>query len=131
MLWGGAGRSTSVTVNTAGGGRPALDASASTDTPGERRAADTGQNAIGNAPPSRGYREEMEHFAYCIRMRDQGMDRDREDLKPRCDGRAAMDDAIIALTANKAIRTKTRIAFDQRWFDPARPEVPDDAPARS
>jgi predicted dehydrogenase len=131
MLWGGAGRSTSVTVNTAGAGRPALDSSASTDSPGERRAADAGQNAIGHALPSRGYREEMEHFAYCIRMRDQGMDRDREDLQPRCDGRAAMDDAIIALTANKAIRTKSRIVFDDRWFDPASPEVPDDPPARS
>ena len=25
------------------------------------------------APPSRGYREEMEHLAYCIRMREEGM----------------------------------------------------------
>ena len=124
MLWGGAGRSTAVTVNTTGG-RPALDSSASTDGPGERRALDTGQNAIGHAPPSRGYREEMEHFAYCIRMRDQGMDRDREDLQPRCDGRAAMDDAIIALTANQAIRSRSRIVFDPRWFDPESAEVPD------
>jgi predicted dehydrogenase len=124
MLWGGAGRSTAVTVNTTGG-RPALDSSASTDGAGERRATDTGQNAIGHAPPSRGYREEMEHFAYCIRMRDQGMDRDREELQPRCDGRAAMDDAIIALTANQAIRTRSRIVFDSRWFDPASSEVPD------
>jgi predicted dehydrogenase len=124
MLWGGAGRSTAVTVSTTGG-RPALDSSASTDGPGERRALDTGQNAIGHAPPSRGYREEMEHFAYCIRMRDQGMDRDREDLQPRCDGRAAMDDAIIALTANKAIRTRSRIEFKPEWFDPASAEVPD------
>ena len=124
MLWGGAGRSTAVTVNTTGG-RPALDSSASTDAAGERRALDTGQNAIGHGPPSRGYREEMEHFAYCIRMRDQGMERDREELQPRCDGRAAMDDAIIALTANQAIRTRSRIVFDPRWFDPGSREVPD------
>ena len=55
---------------------------------------------------SRGYREEMEHMAYCIRMRDQGMDRDREDLKPRCHGRAAMADAIIALGANQAFQSQ-------------------------
>src|SRR5262249_19208947 len=68
MLWGGArqgdatGRSTSVTVTTTGG-RPALDSSASVDGPGERRATDAGQNALGQGPPSRGYREQMEHFA--------------------------------------------------------------------
>jgi predicted dehydrogenase len=125
MLWGGSGRSTAVTVNTPAGGRPVLDASASTE-PGDRRAADAGQNAIGHGPPSRGYREEMEHFAYCIRMRDQGMERDRAAVKPRCDGTAAMADAIIALTANRAMREQKRIEFDPEWFDPEKMDkVPD------
>jgi len=126
MLWGGSGRSTAVSVNTPAGGRPVLDASASTD-PGAARAADAGQISLGHAPPSRGYRQEMEHFAYCIRMRDQGMERDRANLKPRCDGTAAMADAIIALTANKAMRKQTRIEFDPAWFDPEKMDkVPDD-----
>lgn len=124
MMWGGSGRSTAVTVTTGGGGRPVLDSSA-TSGPGEVAAAATGQSAIGHGPPSRGYREEMEHFAYCIRMRDQGMDADREDLKPRCDGQAAMEDAIIALTANQAIRRQERITFNPAWFDPRSAEVPD------
>jgi predicted dehydrogenase len=125
MLWGGAGRSTAVTVNTPAGGRPVLDASASTD-PGAAQAASTGQNSIGQGPPSKGYKEEMEHFAYCIRMRDQGMERDRADLKPRCDGPAAMADAIIALTANRAMREQKRIEFDPEWFDPEKMDkVPD------
>ena len=51
-----------------------------------RRAQAVGQNALGANPPSRGYREEMEHLAFCIRMRDQGMARDRELLQPRCPG---------------------------------------------
>ena len=45
-------------------------------------------------PVSRGYREEMEHFAYCIRMRDP--DKPEESPKPRCHGRVAMADAIVA-----------------------------------
>ena len=52
------------------------------------------------------------------------MARDREDMRPRCHGRAAMADAIIALAANQAMRGQTRIVFDERWFDAAAPEVP-------
>ncbi len=122
-LWGGAGRSTAVTATTAGGG-PKLDASSSAD-PGERRATATGAESLGSAPPSRGYREEMEHFAYCIKMREQGMSRDRADLKPRCDGRAAMADAIIALTSNQAMRHQERIAFEDNWFKDDSTSVPD------
>jgi predicted dehydrogenase len=124
MLWGGAGRSTAVTVSTSGGGAPAL-ASGASESPGERRAADAGQAALGLAPPSRGYREEMEHLAYNIRMRDQGSARDRASLQMRCPGPAAMADAIIALTANQAMRHQRRIEFNHNWFDPASLEVPD------
>jgi predicted dehydrogenase len=118
MLWGPAGRSTEVTVATAGGGRPVLDSSASGE-PVERRAAATGEAALGFEPISRGYKEEMEHFAYLIRNRHQGMARDRENLRPRCDGRAAMADAIMALTANQAMKHKRRIEFLPTWYDPA------------
>jgi predicted dehydrogenase len=130
MLWGGpargdsTGRNTAVTVTTAGGGRPALDSSGSTDAPAQRAAA-LGQTALGAGPPSRGYREEMEHFAYCIRMGAQGMASDRAALRPRCDGRAAMADAIIALTANLAMRQQRRIPFEANWFDAASQSVPD------
>src|SRR5262249_15649845 len=82
-----------------------------------------GQRSLGDRV-SRGYREEMEHLAWCIRMRDQGMASDREDLRPRCDGRAAMADAIIALAANQAMRGQTRVVFDERWFDAGSDVVP-------
>ena len=117
-------RSTEVTANTSGG-QPVLDASA-TSAPAERRAATAGQNSLGTNTPSRGYREEMEHLAYCIRMQGQGMASDNAELKPRCDGRAAMADAIIALTANKAMKHRQRIDFDDKWFDAALPDVPDE-----
>jgi predicted dehydrogenase len=123
-LWGGNLRTTAVTVTTGGGGAPKLDASSSAD-PGERRAAETGLGSLGAAPPSRGYREEMEHLAYCIRMREEGMERDRETLIPRCDGRAAMADAIIALTSNQAMKHQRRINFEENWFKHDSMEVPD------
>ncbi len=118
-------RGTGVTVTTTGG-RPALDASSSTDAPGARRDVDAGQTALGAGPPSKGYREEMEHLAYCIRNRNEGTERDRERLQPRCGGRQAMADAIVALTANKAMSdpVNKRIVFQADWFDPAEEAVP-------
>jgi predicted dehydrogenase len=109
------GRSTSVTVTTQPSGQPALDSWGSVPAPGAAGAS-AGPRPSGTAVYSRGYREEMEHMAYCIRMRDQGMDRDREDLRPRCHGRAAMADAIIALGANRAFQSQHREAFDETWF---------------
>jgi hypothetical protein len=36
-----------------------------------------------------------------------------------------MADAIIALTANLSMKKRTRIDFDEKWFDPIAKEVPD------
>lgn len=126
---GGAARSTSVSVTTTPAGQPALD-STSSPGPGGAAAAAIGKDALGAGPPSRGYREEMEHFAYCIRLAKEAKKEDRP--KPRCDGPAAMADAIIALTSNRAMRgTKEnnyqpqRIDFKAEWFDPKSPDVPD------
>jgi predicted dehydrogenase len=131
MLWGAPGRSTAVTIKNAGAAKPALEASGSTE-PAERKAADTGKNALGSGPVSRGYREEMEHFAYCIRMRQQGSEADKAKLKPRCDGHSAMADAIMALTANVAMRgdkasghKPKRIEFQKEWYEVASDKVPD------
>ena len=93
----------------------------------ERRARGDRSGFARAGTPSRGYREEMEHLAYCIWMQGQGTERDNAELNPRCDGRAAMADAIIALTANKAMKNKVRIDFDEKWFDAALPDVPDEA----
>ena len=66
---------------------------------------------------SRGYREEMEHFAYCIRTGKNEL---------RCNGTVAMADAIMALTANLAMRHKVRIEFKDEWFDPSNDACPED-----
>ena len=122
-LYGGNSRATEVTAGAAGG-RPVLEASSST-APIERQAVATGAASVGPTI-SFGYKEEITHLAYCLRNRGQGMERDREAVKPRCDGRAAMADAIIALTANQAMRKHQRIEFKDEWFDAAKPDVPDE-----
>jgi predicted dehydrogenase len=129
MLWPekggapGAGRLATMTVSTGGGGKPAVD-STSTSGPDLSKAADRGSAALGAGPPSRGYREEMEHFAYCVRMWENGNGSTDKPL-PRCHGRVAMADAIIALTSNLAMRRRQRIEFKPEWFDAVSPEVPD------
>ena len=84
----------------------------------------------------RGYRQEMEHFAYCVR-RWQEMKQPvsyektadgkmkHADILPRCHGEVAMADAIIALTANMAMDRGVRIPFEPAWFDPDKPDVPE------
>src|SRR5579862_2872335 len=64
-----AGLSTSVTVTTQASGQPALDSWGSVPAPGGAAGASAGQRPTATAVYSRGYREEMEHMAYCIRMR--------------------------------------------------------------
>ncbi len=80
--------------------------------------------------PVRGYRSEMEHFAYCVRKWDKNIGWEKKDGKfvqevPRCHGEVAMADAILALTANMAMKTKQRIEFDPKWFDTTSPENPE------
>lgn len=126
MLWSNAGRSTEVTV-VQRGGRPVLDTSASE--PAERQAAAVGEAALGYGAISRGYREEMEHFAYCVRRFQQaGSEEERARWRqaPRCHGRRALGDAVMALVANLAMRRQQRIVFDPRWYDPYDDAVPDD-----
>jgi hypothetical protein len=72
---------------------------------------------------SRGYREEMEHFCYCIRN-GKGW----QEL--RCNGRVAMADAIMALTANLAMKHKKRIVFKEEWFDASSDAVPEPPSAK-
>jgi predicted dehydrogenase len=60
---------------------------------------------------SRGYAEELEHWAWCIRN-------PAPENKPRCHPKVALADAVIALTTNMAARQSRRIEFKKEWFDP-------------
>jgi predicted dehydrogenase len=117
------GKPTTISVATVSAGKPALDASASTGPVEPARALALGQASLGAEPPSHGYREEMEDFAYCIRLWNQS---DRKDRRlPRCHGRVAMADAVIALTSNIAMHKNQRIEYRPEWFDAGSKEVPD------
>jgi predicted dehydrogenase len=96
---------------------PTLDTQAS---PGAAQAAATAAGAIGT-DVSRGYAEELEHWAWCIRN-------PAKENQPRCGPKMALGDAVIALTTNIAARKGIRIDFDEAWFDPARPETPETDP---
>jgi predicted dehydrogenase len=95
-----------------GKGGPTLDTQAS----GASQAAAVGAMATQNV--SRGYTEELEHFAWCIRNRDP------KNL-PRCHAEVAMGDAIIALTTNIAAREQRRIEFKEEWFHVDSDETPE------
>jgi predicted dehydrogenase len=127
-------RGMEVGVSPTGSGKPVLDTGStwslgSGPAPG---AAAAGPAGTSNAPVSRGYKEEMEDFAYCVRLWDQKLGYTRkgdgyEQRLPRCHGEVALVDAIIALTANRAMQERKRIEFDDLWFDAeALDEVPDD-----
>ncbi|MEZ6064546.1 MAG: Gfo/Idh/MocA family oxidoreductase [Planctomycetaceae bacterium] len=81
---------------------------------------------------SRGYTEEMEHFCWAIREfkgnyypNGKEIPIDRESKGLRCNGVVAMADAIMALTANRAMALSQRIEFKDAWFDPDSPDTPE------
>ena len=98
----------------------ALDTSASGDF-----AAPVAQAAAAG-PVSRGYREEIEHWAYCIRNPDK-------ENHPRCYPEVAMGDAVIALGTNVCVAERGLPAkggyleFKEEWFDIDNDEVPDNS----
>ena len=93
-----------------------LDTSAS----GDPAAAAVGSAATAG-PVSRGYTEEIEHWAWCIRNPDPAN-------RPKCHPEVALADAIIALTSNIAIREKRRVDFKPEWFNIDSDETPEGVP---
>jgi predicted dehydrogenase len=115
MLFKGSSTTTNIEVRQTKDG-PAMDTYETGGGAAVAQAA-TGGNV------SRGYREEIEHWAWCIRNPDSGN-------KPRCTPEVALGDAVIALTSNIAIAEGKRIEFQPEWFDIARSETPDGSTPR-
>ncbi len=121
MLYKNADTSSRVSVKDDKGG-PTMDTSYSGDMgAGMAKAADTG-------PVSRGYTEEIEHWAWCIRNRDP-------QNQPKCKPEVALGDAVIALTCNVAMRNAAAnkggyIQFREEWFDIHSDETPDGSTPR-
>jgi hypothetical protein len=84
---------------------------------------------LGTLPAERGYTEELEHWAWCIRHRAP------ENL-PHCHPKVALGDAVIALVANIAVRNgldsdpknreHARIDFKKEWFEMDSDDTPED-----
>ena len=116
MLYKDAAKDTRVTVAKAKDGSPTLDTTESGG--GSYAAGGKGGEA---APPSRGYTEEMEHWAWCVRN-------PAPENQPRCKPEVAIADAVIALVSNIALanpETRARIEFKPEWFDIASDETPE------
>jgi hypothetical protein len=79
----------------------------------------------------------MEDFAYCVRSWDPKIgyattsDGSFVQRLPRCHGKVAMADAIIALTANIAMKTRQRIEFKHDWFEPEKKDAVPETAAQS
>ena len=82
-----------------------------------RRTAAVGKAAT-SGDISRGYTEEIEHWAWCIRNPSP-------ENQPRCHPKVALADAVIALTSNIAMEKRTNIQFKREWFDIASDETPE------
>jgi predicted dehydrogenase len=109
MLYKDAARDTRVTVAKAKDGTPTLDTTES----GGGGGSAVGGPAGAGGPPSRGYTEEMEHWAWCVRN-------PAPENQPRCRPEVAIADAVIALVSNIALanpESQARIEFKPEWFD--------------
>jgi predicted dehydrogenase len=115
MLFKGSDTSSKIQV-TKGDGGPTLD----TQESGDQQSAAVGNMATQEV--SRGYTEEEEHWAWCIREDPQNKD---PKIQPRCHPKVALADAVIALTTNVAARKGLRIEFKKEWFDPDDPSTPE------
>ncbi len=108
MLYKGSDTSTKVAVKEDGEG-------AVLDTQASGGMAAVAQAAESAGPVSRGYTEEIEHWAWCIRNQ-------APENQPRCKPDVAVGDAIIALTTKVAMANGSAgkggyLKFEESWFD--------------
>ncbi len=116
LLFAKESASTKINVKDDGGGASTM----SYETGG---AATATKAAAASGPVSRGYTEEIEHWAYCIRQNDP-------DVRPRCHPSVALGDAVMALTARYAMQNVSQgkggyIEFQEDWFDYKNDATPD------
>lgn len=122
MLYKTADTSTKVGVTEKDGG-PVLDTQASGAAPLAKAAA------ASSGPVSRGYTEEIEHWAWCIRNQ-------APENQPKCPPKVALADAVLALTTQIAMDNANSgkggyIKFEEGWFDIDSDDVPDAATMES
>ncbi len=112
MLYAGSAAGSRIAVKKSDSG-PTLDTTES----GPGYAATEAKAAMG-PEISRGYGEEIEHWAWCIRNPSP-------ENRPRCHPKVALADAVIALTCNLAMHQNRRYEFQREWFDIDSDETPE------
>lgn len=115
MLYKKSDTKTRVSVKDDGDG-PSLDTQQSGAGPVAKAAENTG-------PVSRGYTEEIEHWAWCIRNQSS-------ENQPRCNPEVALGDAVIALTTKVAMNNSNAgmggyIKFEDEWYNIDNDATPD------
>jgi predicted dehydrogenase len=118
MLYKTSDTSSKTKVVTAKSGAKKGAAVLQVDEAGDPESAAIG--VLGTLPADRGYTEELEHWAWCIRNRGP-----KNENLPHCHPKVAMGDAVIALTSNLAARKGERIEFKKEWFDIQSDETPE------
>jgi hypothetical protein len=116
LLFAKEGASTRIEVKDDAGGASTM----SYETGG---AATATRTAAAAGPVSRGYTEEIEHWAYCIRANNP-------EVRPRCHPQVALGDAVMALTARHAMNQASQgkggyLQFQEDWFDYHNDATPD------
>ncbi len=117
LVYPSAGTSYKTRAKKQKGGAVVLDTTQSGD-------AAPAKAAQGAGYVSRGYKEEIEHWAWCISTGDISN-------QPRCNGEVALADACVALTARQAIKNSQKkgghgfIQFQPEWFDVNEDAVPE------
>jgi predicted dehydrogenase len=123
MLYAGSDTTSRVTVKEEAGG-------ATMDTQASGPAAAVAKAAESMGPVSRGYTEQIEHWAWCIRNKAP------ENL-PRCKPEVALGDAVIALATNVAMKKSWLgdepgyLKFDDNWYDLNHDATPDGSSIQS
>ncbi|NLE37207.1 MAG: Gfo/Idh/MocA family oxidoreductase [Pirellulaceae bacterium] len=86
----------------------------------DTQASGAAQTAVAGAvrEVSRGYREQLEHWAWCIKN-------PAPENQPKCHPKVALADAVIALVTNQSAREGRAIEFDEAWFDPDKDDTPE------
>ncbi|MGD9125961.1 MAG: gfo/Idh/MocA family oxidoreductase, partial [Planctomycetia bacterium] len=87
----------------------------------DTQASGAAQEAVDTGPKrkvSRGYREELEHWAWCIQN-------PAPENKPRCHPKVALGDAVIAHVTNLSAKEGRPIEFKEAWFDIHSDETPE------
>ncbi len=86
--------------------------------------------AVADTLTSRGYREEQEHLAWLIRnIKAPNPGDTNPNHNPRCHGGIALNDAVVTLVSNLAMKYERRVVFNPEWFDPTKDAVPETDPA--